>query len=116
MKKTGRRSSQSSRNTSRGEGAGRGAPPNASAKHDWPSQATYMHALLAALGMLLCAGLFEAARDTNHRWLLPSLCFGILALDDPAADPGAGVRATRTRRARAARRRAQRHGGVSDLP
>ena len=47
--------------------------------------------VLKAAGMLLCDGLFEAARDTNHRWLLPSLCFAILALDDPAA-PSAGVR------------------------
>ena len=57
----------------------------------WPYLARRIPPLLAALGMLLCDGLFEAARDTNHRWLLPSLCFAILALDDPAA-PVAGAR------------------------
>ena len=45
------------------------APPNASAKHDWPSQATYMHALLAALAS--DAGCFNtsAAAAATLAWL-----------------------------------------------
>ena len=39
---------------------------------------------LCAACMLLLNAIFQSVRDTNHRWVLVSLCCVVLALDDPS--------------------------------
>ena len=48
-------------------------------------------AVVAACSMCVLECLFEATRDSNHRWLLPSFCCAALAMDDPL-QPVRGVR------------------------
>ena len=48
-------------------------------------------AIVAASTMCLLDGMFEGVRDSNHRWLLPTVCFVALSLDDPGR-PSSGAR------------------------